>query len=58
MELFTFWLVVQIYHSTLWWMVVGVNWLTLCQECRRAVFWAHYCTSYTPRSFFPFWTMS
>ena len=19
-------------HSTLWWMVVGVNWLTLCQE--------------------------
>ena len=26
-------------HSTLWWMVVGVNWLTLYQECRRAVFW-------------------
>ena len=24
-------------HSTLWWMIVGVNWLTLCQECRRAV---------------------
>ena len=22
-------------HSTLWWMVVGVNWLTLYQECRR-----------------------
>ena len=20
-------------------MVVGVNWLTLCQECHRAVFW-------------------
>ena len=20
-------------HSTLWWMVVGVNWLTLCHEC-------------------------
>ena len=19
----------------------------LCQECRRAVFWAHYCSSYT-----------
>ena len=26
-------------HSTLWWMVVGVDWLTLCQECRRVVFW-------------------
>ena len=30
----------QINNSTLWWMVVGVNWLTLCQECCRAVFWA------------------
>ena len=27
-------------HRSLWWMVVGVNWLTLYQECRRAVFWA------------------
>ena len=25
-------------HSTLWWMVVGVNWLTLCQECRKQCF--------------------
>ena len=25
-------------HCTLWWMVVGVNWLTLYQESRRAVF--------------------
>ena len=41
----------QIDHSTLWWMVVGVNCLTLCQECDRAVFWARYCSSCTPRSF-------
>ena len=27
-------------HSTLWWMVVGINRLTLYQECRGAVFWA------------------
>ena len=33
-------------------MVEGVNWLTSCQECRRAVFWAHYCSSCTPRSSF------
>ena len=26
-------------HSKLWWMVVEVNWLTLYQECHRAVFW-------------------
>ena len=26
----------QIDFSTLWWTVVGVNLLTLCQECRRA----------------------
>ena len=31
----------------LWWMVAGVNWLTLCQECRKAVFWASYCSSCT-----------
>ena len=41
-------------HSTLWWMVVGVNWLTLYQECRSAVFWARYCSSCALRSFFPF----
>ena len=40
--------------STLWWMVVGVNWLTLYQECRSAVFWARYCSSCALRSFFPF----
>ena len=42
-------------HSTLWWMVVEVIWLTLYLECRRAVFWARYCSSYTLRIFFPFW---
>ena len=26
-------------------MVIGVNWLTLCQECRRTVFWANFCSS-------------
>ena len=45
----------EIDHDMLWLTVVGVNWLTLCQECHRAVFWAHYCSFYTPRSFFPFW---
>ena len=45
----------QIDHSTLWLPVVGVNYLMSCQECHRAVFWAYYCSSYTPRSFFPFW---
>ena len=24
------------------WMVVIVNWLTMYQECRRALFWANY----------------
>ena len=38
----------QIDHSTLWLTVVGVNWLTSCQECRRAVFWADYCSFYIP----------
>ena len=33
-------------------MVVGVNWLMLFQESRRAVFWARYCSFCTPRSFF------
>ena len=31
-----------------------LNWLMLCQECRRVVFRACYCSSYTLRSFFPF----
>ena len=39
-------------HSTLWWMFVGVNWLMLFQECRRAVFWAHCCSFCTLWSFF------
>ena len=29
--------------------------LTLCQECRRAAFWARYCSSCTLRSLFPLW---
>ena len=41
-------------HSKLFLMVVEVNWLTLYQECRRAVFWAHCSSSCTLRSFFPF----
>ena len=45
-------------HITLWWIVVGVNWLTLYQECRRAVFWANYCSSCALRSFFPFWKIT
>ena len=44
----------QIDHSKLWWMVVEVNWLTLYQECRRAVYLASYCSSCTLRSFFYF----
>ena len=45
-------------HSTLWWMVVGVNWLTLCQVCCRAVFWARYCSACTLQSFFLFCKIS
>ena len=45
-------------HSTLWWMVFGVNWLMLCQKCRRAVFWSCYCSICTLRSFFTFWKIS
>ena len=41
----------QIDHSTLWWMVVGVNWLMLFQES-SAVFCARYCSFCTLRSFF------
>ena len=29
----------QFLSNLLWWMVVGINWRTLCQECPRAVFW-------------------
>ena len=35
----------QINHSMLWCAVVWVNWLTLCQERRWAVFWACSCSS-------------
>ena len=45
-------------HSILWWMVVGVNWLTLFQEYRRGVFWATYSSSCTLQSFFTFWKIS
>ena len=31
---------------------MGVNWLTSYQECRRAVFWVRYCSSYTPQELF------
>ena len=41
--------------STLWWIVIGVNWLSLYRECRRAVFLARYCFFCTLRAFFPFW---
>ena len=45
-------------HSMLWWMVVGVNCLMLCEEWIIAVFLARYCSSCTLRSFFPFWKIS
>ena len=45
-------------HSKVWWMVVEVNCLTFYQECRRAMFWARYCSSCTLQSFFPFWKIS
>ena len=45
-------------HSMFWWIDVAVNWSTLCQECRRAVFWARCCSFCTPRNFFPFWRIS
>ena len=48
----------QIDHSTLWWTLVGVNWLTSYQECRRSVFCARYCSSCAHWSFFPFWRIS
>ena len=48
----------QTNYSTLWWMAIGVNWLTLCQECRGDVFWVRYCSSSTLRSLFPFWKIS
>ena len=32
--------------------------VTFHQECRRAAFWARYCSSCTLRSFFPFWKIS
>ena len=36
----------------LWWTLVGVYWLTSCQKCHRAGFWASYCSTCTPRSVF------
>ena len=48
----------QTNHRTLCWMVVGVNRLKLCQECRMAVFGSRYCSSCTLQSFFPFWIIS
>ena len=41
-------------HSTLWWMIVRVKWLMLCQESRRAVFWIRYSSFCTLRRFFKF----
>ena len=44
---------------TLWWKVVEGKWLTLCQECRREVFWAAlYHSTWALWSFFPFWKIS
>ena len=45
-------------HILFWWMDVAVNWSMLCQECRRAVFWARCCSFCTSRNFFPFWRIS
>ena len=36
-----------------WWMVIGVNWLTIYQESRTAVFWSRCCSFCILRSFFP-----
>ena len=41
-------------HTTLWWMVVGVNWLTLHQECHREVFWVIIVIPVHFGTFFPF----
>ena len=48
----------QIDHNMLRWTVLGVNWLNLCQEWDRVVFWARHCSSCTHRSLFPFWRKS
>ena len=32
--------------------------VNVVSDCHRAVFWAHYCSSYTLRSFFPFWKIN
>ena len=39
-------------HSTLWWMVVEVNWLTLGQECSREVFGPVIVPPVDPGAFF------
>ena len=36
----------------------GVNLLALCEECRRAVFWARYCSSCMLLIFFLFWKLN
>ena len=45
-------------HNILWWMVVGLNWLMLFQECRREGFWSRYCSFCTLESFFDFFKIS
>ena len=38
--------------------VVEVANFRIFEECRRAVFWARYCSFCTPRNFFSFWRIS
>ena len=45
-------------HNMFWWMDVAVNSSTLCQECRRAVFWARCCSFCTRWILFLFWRIS
>ena len=42
----------QIDHTTLWWTVIRENWLMLCWECHKELFWARSCSSCTPRVFY------
>ena len=50
--------VFSMYYHRFWRMVEGVNWLTSCQECRRELFLARYCSTCRPPSFFIFWRIS
>ena len=45
----------QIDHSRLWWTVVGINKLMMCQGCCWEFFWARQCCQQfvTPLSCFP-----